>query len=60
MATTIHFEFKDFLKLLKQKHVEYLVVGGCAVSYHGDVRPTADFVSRSSPQLKMQKKFFRF
>ena len=35
-------DFKDFLKLLHEKQVEYLLVGGYAVSYHGYSRATAD------------------
>ncbi len=35
-------DFKEFLKLLNEKQVEYLVVGGYAVFYHGYTRTTAD------------------
>lgn len=35
-------DFKDFLKLLNSKQVEYLLVGGYAVGYHGYPRATAD------------------
>jgi hypothetical protein len=35
-------DFKDFLKLLNSKQVEYLLVGGYAVGYHGYARATAD------------------
>ena len=35
-------DFKDFLKLLNSKEVEYLVVGGYAVSYYGYPRSTGD------------------
>ena len=35
-------DFKEFLQLLNVKSVEYLVVGGFAVSYHGYPRPTGD------------------
>lgn len=34
--------FADFLKLLNARSVEYLVVGGYAVGYHGYVRATGD------------------
>jgi len=34
-------DFKDFLKLLNSNGVEYLLVGGYAVSYHGYPRSTA-------------------
>ena len=35
-------DFKDFLKLLKEHNVEYLLIGGYAVGYHGYPRATAD------------------
>ena len=35
-------DFKDFLKLLNEKQVEYLLLGGYAVGYHGYPRATAD------------------
>lgn len=35
-------DFKEFLKLLNSHGVEYLVVGGYAVGYHGYPRPTGD------------------
>lgn len=35
-------DFKDFLKLINSKQVEYLLVGGYAVSYYGYSRATAD------------------
>lgn len=35
-------DFKDFLKLLNEKRVEYLLIGGYAVGYHGYPRPTGD------------------
>lgn len=35
-------DFKDFLRLLNSKSVEYLLIGGYAVGYHGYVRATAD------------------
>jgi aminoglycoside-2''-adenylyltransferase len=36
-------EFKEFLRLLRAEQVEYLLVGGWAVIYHGYPRPTNDF-----------------
>jgi hypothetical protein len=38
----LHPDFKDFLRLLNSHHVEYLVVGGYAVGYHGYPRATGD------------------
>jgi hypothetical protein len=41
---TIHLppDFKEFLKLLAAHKVEYLLIGGYAVGYHGYPRATAD------------------
>ncbi len=41
---TIHLpsDFKEFLKLLNAHQVEYLLIGGYAVSYHGYPRATVD------------------
>ncbi len=41
---TIHLppDFKDFLQLLKEYQVRYLLIGGYAVTYHGYPRATAD------------------
>lgn len=38
----INQDFKDFIKLLNEKKVEYLVVGGYAVGFHGFPRYTGD------------------
>lgn len=35
-------DFKEFLKLLNSRNVEYLLIGGYAVGYHGYPRPTGD------------------
>ncbi|NLZ04238.1 MAG: hypothetical protein GXY19_03610 [Phycisphaerae bacterium] len=35
-------DFKEFLRLLSVHHVEYLLIGGYAVGYHGYPRATAD------------------
>jgi len=41
---TIHLpaDFKEFLRLLNAHKVEYLLIGGYAVGYHGYPRATAD------------------
>ena len=41
---TIHLppDFKEFLKLLAAHQVEYLLIGGYAVGYHGYPRATVD------------------
>ena len=58
MATTIPFDFKEFLKLLEAHDAEYVVVGGYAVSYHGYVRPTIDFDIWVSPSKENARKVF--
>jgi hypothetical protein len=35
-------DFSEFLRLLNENRVEYLLIGGYAVGYHGYVRATAD------------------
>lgn len=35
-------DFRDFLKLLNSHRVEYLLIGGYAVCFHGFYRTTAD------------------
>ena len=35
-------DFRDFLRLLNDHDVEYLLIGGYAVTYHGYVRSTLD------------------
>jgi predicted nucleotidyltransferase len=35
-------DFREFLKLLNEAKVEYLLIGGYAVGYHGYPRTTAD------------------
>jgi len=42
MAIELASDFKEFLKLLNLHHVEYLLIGGYAVSYHGYPRATND------------------
>jgi hypothetical protein len=41
---TIHLppDFREFLRLLNAHEVEYLLIGGYAVNYHGYPRATAD------------------
>jgi hypothetical protein len=41
---TIHLppDFREFLRLLNAHRVEYLLIGGYAVNYHGYPRATAD------------------
>jgi hypothetical protein len=43
MATSLlPSDFKEFLKLLNSRQVEYLLIGGYAVGYYGYARATAD------------------
>ena len=35
-------DFKEFLQLLSSKKIEYLVIGGYAVAFHGHPRATGD------------------
>ena len=58
MATTIPFDFKEFLKLLEARGAEYLVVGGYAVAFHGYPRPTSDFDIWISRKPKNAAKVF--
>ncbi len=39
---TLPGDFKEFLKLLNEGEVKYLLIGGYAVGYHGYPRATAD------------------
>ena len=38
----IHNDFEEFLRLLSEENVEYVIVGGYAVAFHGYVRATND------------------
>ncbi len=42
MATKLPQDFKEFLKLLADHKIDYLLVGGYAVGFYGYVRATAD------------------
>lgn len=42
MVTRLPQDFKDFLKLLGEHHVEYLFIGGYAVVHYGYPRPTSE------------------
>ena len=39
---TLPSDFKEFLRLLSEKNVKYVIVGGYAVGYHGYPRSTGD------------------
>jgi len=38
----IHNDFEEFLRFLEEERVEYVIVGGYAVAFHGHVRATND------------------
>jgi hypothetical protein len=38
-------DFKEFLALLAANKVDYLIVGGYAVAFHGHPRYTGDMIS---------------
>jgi len=42
MDLTLPQDFKEFLRLLQAHEVEYLLIGGYAVAYHGYPRATQD------------------
>jgi hypothetical protein len=42
MAIELPNDFKEFLRLLNSHQVEYLLIGGYAVGYHGYPRATGD------------------
>jgi hypothetical protein len=42
MDIELPLDFKEFLKLLNDKGVRYLLIGGYAVGYHGYPRATND------------------
>ena len=42
MTTTLPSDFKEFLRLLDETGVKYLIVDGYAVGYHGYPRSTGD------------------
>jgi predicted nucleotidyltransferase len=59
-------DFKEFLNLLKDKNIRYLLVGGYAVGYHGYPRATNDMDiwisidSQTAEQLVLALKEFGF
>jgi len=39
-------DFKEFLRLLNARKVEYLLIGGYAVGYYGYVRATVEIIQK--------------
>lgn len=55
MATRLPQDFKEFLVLLEQSGIEYLLIGGYAVGLYGYARATVDmdvWISRDSENAK--------
>jgi len=51
----IHRDFEEFLQLLNAEEVEFIIVGGYAVAFHGYVRATQDidlFYSNTDSNIK--------
>ena len=60
----IHEDFEEFLQLLNDEKVEYVIVGGYAVAFHGYVRATQDidlfYKNSENNVLSIQKALLRF
>jgi predicted nucleotidyltransferase len=52
-------DFKEFLALLNQQEVEYMVVGGYAVAFHGHPRYTGDIDIWINPTKSNAAKLIR-
>jgi hypothetical protein len=61
---TLAQDFEDFIKLLNRYQVDYMVVGGYALAFHGKPRHTGDldiWVERSEENyLKIKSAFHDF
>jgi len=53
---TLHPDFKEFLNLLNEQKVKYIILGGYAVVYHGYPRSTGDIDVWVQPTLENAKK----
>jgi len=49
MVTRLPQDFKDFLRLLGDHHVEYLLIGGYAVAHYGNRNEYCVWVIRHAP-----------
>ncbi|MCB0537934.1 MAG: nucleotidyltransferase [Bacteroidetes bacterium] len=56
MANVFNDDFRDFLKALNNNSVEYIIVGGYAVIYHGYNRTTGDLDIWINPNSENYKK----
>ena len=52
-------DLKEFLRLLSDHHVKYLLIGGYAVSYHGYPRSTADMDIWIETSPRMHRRSWR-
>lgn len=39
---TLEKDFEDFVRLLNEYHIDYMIVGGYALAFHGKPRHTGD------------------
>ena len=64
MAMELTEDWKEFLRLLESHNVEYMIVGGIAVAFHGYPRATGDldifYASSSAKQLAAAIQEFGF
>ena len=56
MGNIFHPDFSEFVALLNEHNVEYLIVGGYAVSFHGYVRATGDIDVWIKPSISNANK----
>jgi hypothetical protein len=62
MGNIFHQDFRDFLQALNNQQVEYLLVGGYAVIFHGYPRTTGDmdiWVNRTKENYSKLLKAFK-
>ncbi len=59
MEIELNENFKEFIELLNEKKVKYLVIGGFAVGLYGYPRYTGDFDVWVEPNLENGKKVIR-
>ena len=49
-------DLREFIELLNAKRIEYLVVGGFAVAWHGHPQPPAGIVSEARESRRLSSK----
>jgi len=55
----IHPDFKELLRLLNARHVEYMIVGGYALAYFGAPRFTGDLDLWVKPEMENARRILR-